>query len=295
MCRRSPGRHPRERSNTIPGGVRERPNRHAWKACEGQPSVGSNPTPSAIFPVVRGDLDDARSRAIRPIFRPRSVLTPPLCVTMWCGRWRRGLVLGRPSRAPPLPDRRPPVAGTAHRRPARRDRRVDVRRDRADGTRRGVLRIAALPGRSALAVGDDDRRHHGVDRRRGASRELRDARRPDARTLAGTRHLQPQRLCLDGQRPDDPSSPPIPGSHPRHRRRPRRGHHRLGRGRGLVARHHRSRARNRHRARHRSPARALPGAEFRHGRARPPIRVRRHRATAQPHPPVGVGVLPRHR
>src|SRR5215207_10672952 len=29
------------------GGVRERPNRHAWKACVGQPTVGSNPTPSA--------------------------------------------------------------------------------------------------------------------------------------------------------------------------------------------------------------------------------------------------------
>ena len=34
--------------------MRERPNRHAWKACEGQPSVGSNPTPSAMAP-----LDDA--------------------------------------------------------------------------------------------------------------------------------------------------------------------------------------------------------------------------------------------
>ena len=33
---------------TLPGGgMRERPNRHAWKACEGQPSVGSNPTSSA--------------------------------------------------------------------------------------------------------------------------------------------------------------------------------------------------------------------------------------------------------
>ena len=30
-----------------PGGVRERPNRHAWKACVGKPTVGSNPTPSA--------------------------------------------------------------------------------------------------------------------------------------------------------------------------------------------------------------------------------------------------------
>ena len=29
------------------GGVRERPNRHAWKACEAQVSVGSNPTSSA--------------------------------------------------------------------------------------------------------------------------------------------------------------------------------------------------------------------------------------------------------
>ena len=27
--------------------MRERPNRHAWKACVGQPTVGSNPTPSA--------------------------------------------------------------------------------------------------------------------------------------------------------------------------------------------------------------------------------------------------------
>src|SRR5207247_157731 len=30
-----------------PGGMRERTNRHAWRACVGQPTVGSNPTPSA--------------------------------------------------------------------------------------------------------------------------------------------------------------------------------------------------------------------------------------------------------
>jgi hypothetical protein len=30
------------------GGVRERPNRHDWKSCEGKPSVGSNPTSSAV-------------------------------------------------------------------------------------------------------------------------------------------------------------------------------------------------------------------------------------------------------
>ena len=29
------------------GGVRERPNRHDWKSCVGQPTVGSNPTSSA--------------------------------------------------------------------------------------------------------------------------------------------------------------------------------------------------------------------------------------------------------
>jgi predicted SpoU family rRNA methylase len=28
--------------------VRERPNRHAWKACDGKLSVGSNPTSSAV-------------------------------------------------------------------------------------------------------------------------------------------------------------------------------------------------------------------------------------------------------
>jgi hypothetical protein len=31
----------------VSGGVRERPNRHDWKSCEGKPSVGSNPTSSA--------------------------------------------------------------------------------------------------------------------------------------------------------------------------------------------------------------------------------------------------------
>ncbi len=30
------------------GGVRERPNRHDWKSCVGQPTVGSNPTSSAL-------------------------------------------------------------------------------------------------------------------------------------------------------------------------------------------------------------------------------------------------------
>jgi tRNA(adenine34) deaminase len=34
--------------------MRERPNRHAWKACVGQPTVGSNPTPSA--PADRGEV-----------------------------------------------------------------------------------------------------------------------------------------------------------------------------------------------------------------------------------------------
>ena len=42
--------------------MRERPNRHAWKACEVQASVGSNPTPSAMNDVeaMSQALDEAR-------------------------------------------------------------------------------------------------------------------------------------------------------------------------------------------------------------------------------------------
>ncbi len=50
--------------------MRERPNRHAWKACVGQPTVGSNPTPSAPRPdgpgwstIVRGLVIDLRHRS----------------------------------------------------------------------------------------------------------------------------------------------------------------------------------------------------------------------------------------
>ena len=52
--------------------MRERPNRHAWKACEVQASVGSNPTPSAmsqtsgntpseLIDAMRVALDEARA------------------------------------------------------------------------------------------------------------------------------------------------------------------------------------------------------------------------------------------
>ena len=51
--------------------MRERPNRHAWKACEGQPSVGSNPTPSAVT----APLDRRRCDAIGP--RRRRPRPPP--------------------------------------------------------------------------------------------------------------------------------------------------------------------------------------------------------------------------
>ena len=46
------------RVSVILGGVRERPNRHAWKACEVQASVGSNPTPSAMVSAVELDAMD---------------------------------------------------------------------------------------------------------------------------------------------------------------------------------------------------------------------------------------------
>ena len=44
---RSPVRRQPRWGGEHPGGVRERPNRHAWKACVGKLTVGSNPTPSA--------------------------------------------------------------------------------------------------------------------------------------------------------------------------------------------------------------------------------------------------------
>ena len=61
----------RGRRARTPGGMRERPNRHAWKACVGQPTVGSNPTPSAVgsrigWPTVRRQ----RSRPPRPAAGP---------------------------------------------------------------------------------------------------------------------------------------------------------------------------------------------------------------------------------
>ncbi len=37
--------------------MRERPNRHAWKACVGKLTVGSNPTPSAMEPAEAGPAE----------------------------------------------------------------------------------------------------------------------------------------------------------------------------------------------------------------------------------------------
>ena len=55
--------------NSHPGGVRERPNRHAWKACEAQVSVGSNPTSSAMSvsheQAMQVALEQARLAAIQ--------------------------------------------------------------------------------------------------------------------------------------------------------------------------------------------------------------------------------------
>ena len=48
--------------------MRERPNRHAWKACEVKASVGSNPTPSAMVNVESAmvlALEEARNAASR--------------------------------------------------------------------------------------------------------------------------------------------------------------------------------------------------------------------------------------
>src|SRR5262249_13795822 len=52
--------------------MRERPNRHAWRACVGQPTVGSNPTPSATLR--RFGRPQLRSNGADPSLtsRPRS-------------------------------------------------------------------------------------------------------------------------------------------------------------------------------------------------------------------------------
>src|SRR5262249_27591659 len=58
------------------GGMRERPNRHAWKACVGQLTVGSSPTPSARvsprchlvrFASLRLVAESARLAAVREV------------------------------------------------------------------------------------------------------------------------------------------------------------------------------------------------------------------------------------
>ena len=51
--------------------MRERPNRHAWKACEGKPSVGSNPTPSAM------SVSDVGASDRRDHGQPDDVVTMP--------------------------------------------------------------------------------------------------------------------------------------------------------------------------------------------------------------------------
>ncbi len=43
--------------------MRERPNRHAWKACEVQASVGSNPTPSAMIMSIEDAMHAALEEA----------------------------------------------------------------------------------------------------------------------------------------------------------------------------------------------------------------------------------------
>src|SRR5947209_15228463 len=46
--------------------MRERPNRHAWRACVAQATVGSNPTPSALTTILGVD-----NRSIARLSTPR--------------------------------------------------------------------------------------------------------------------------------------------------------------------------------------------------------------------------------
>ena len=80
------------------GGVRERPNRHAWKACEGQPSVGSNPTPSASEAPSGSEVPNQDSRqSIRHEFVPN-----PKCKEGgYCAPVSRGELQSSPLRCEP--------------------------------------------------------------------------------------------------------------------------------------------------------------------------------------------------
>ena len=128
--------------------MRERPNRHAWKACVGQPTVGSNPTPSAMTDdeAMALALDEARPRS--PTATSRSARSS--CATATCrpppqraGADRRP---HRPRRDPGPARRRRRVGPLAARRlHARRDARAvrHVRRRR----RQRPDRPARLRGR----------------------------------------------------------------------------------------------------------------------------------------------------
>ena len=75
----------------MPGGVRERPNRHAWKACVGKLTVGSNPTLSAgevqLEPQTGAVLKGGSHRVPAPPVAPRqlgrSVGAVTTTVTTW--------------------------------------------------------------------------------------------------------------------------------------------------------------------------------------------------------------------
>ena len=72
------------RNCVILGGVRERPNRHAWKACEVQASVGSNPTPSAMVTSIELEAMDLALNLAREASNVGEV--PVGAVVVWQNR-----------------------------------------------------------------------------------------------------------------------------------------------------------------------------------------------------------------
>ena len=119
----------------MPGGVRERPNRHDWKSCVGQPTVGSNPTSSAM------SLDT------RP--RARRLLRARRCAGRWTRRARPPGTATCRSGAVAL------VGGAGHRRPPQRARAAG----RPDRPRRAAG--PAPTPRPALGQLAPRRRHPG--------------------------------------------------------------------------------------------------------------------------------------
>ena len=202
-----PGRHltdasARVRLSSPPGDVRERPNRHAWKACVGKLTVGSNPTVSATdAPAPTGRVCRVRpgtgcpSRLVPAVPLPARDPDHETWMRAALAQARRGR---RPRRRADRRGRRPPRRPTAapHVVAARHNEReltgdptahAEVLALRDAAAALGPLAAGRLhDGRHPRALPDVRRRRCG---RRGSARVVFGAENTDAGALGTLYHL----------------------------------------------------------------------------------------------------------